>query len=105
MNRNWTASVFTVLLALALTFTLPACGGDSEGSPSQGGDSHSHTEGSAHSHENGDHAQEGNHAHADTAETRLDTSGMDADSTDGQEGNHSHDDDGHSHGGEEHSHR
>lgn len=79
MNRNWISSMFTVLLAFVLTLTLPACGGDSEGDHSHGGNSHSHEQ--AAGPENGNHAQNGDHAHEDTSNTRLDTSGMNADST------------------------
>ena len=91
--------------AVTLTFTLPACGGDSEGDHTHGGDSHTHAEGSEHSHDNGDHAHDGDHAHQDTAKTRLDTSGMKADSTEASGSGHSHGEDTHSHGGEEHSHQ
>ena len=96
MNRNWTSSISAVLLAAALTLTLPACGEDSEGDHAHVGDSHSHEQ--AASHENGNHGQNADHAHEDTSRTRLDTSGMNADST------REHGDEGHSHDGEEHSH-
>lgn len=86
MNRNWTSSMFTVLLAFVLSLTLPACGGDS----------HSHEQ--AASHENGNHAHNDDHAHEDPSKTRLDTSGMNADST------REHDEEGQSHDGEDHSH-
>lgn len=108
MIRSWSSSIFTVLLALALSLMLPACGDDSEDGHSHGGDSHTHEQAAGQEH--GDHARNGDHAHEDTAQTRLDPSGMDADSTSagdggGQEGEHSHEGDGHSHAGEEHSHR
>lgn len=94
--------MFTVLLALVLSLVLPACAGDSEDGHSHGGDSHTHEQAAGQDH--------GDHAHADTAQTRLEPSGMDADSTNagdggGQEGEHSHEGDGHSQDGEEHSHR
>jgi len=94
----------TVVLALFLTVSLTACGGDASSSNAQSNQAHTHEDGSTHSH--GDRT----HTHTDTSKTRLDTSGMTstADSTAGHDpdgGDHSHGDSTHSHDGEEHSHQ
>lgn len=97
MSRFW-SFLYTGILSVLLAVALPACGGDSEDAHSHGGDDHTHEEASGHDHESGDHGGDG-HTHEDTSKTRLDTSGMDADST------HDHEDeDTHSHGEDDHTH-